>query len=302
MFSTTREKMKLTNPFFRLDGAEITTVADFYELLDGSDRIEDRIFRPDELNPRQDGQRTKINGKTFSKVSFTRTVIRDIEFRDCHFVDCLFIAATLDKCEFHQCVFKSVNTHKIQIVGTYIDPGYFKQALDKKLHQNIGVHLYQTLMNNSHDEEQPEFKERARFEFLRWKRLQESYEVAEAYREGRGLVFGKRVRIARRWIWQVFFGSGVRLRHFMATAAGFVILVTLVNYVFSSHFGIEKSDKPLMDLSEAFYFTTITVSTVGYGDFTPTTPIGRIVVAFEGIAGLFLFALLASMLFRKISP
>ncbi|MBB2780294.1 UNVERIFIED_ORG: hypothetical protein GGE55_001676 [Rhizobium esperanzae] len=291
-----------TDSFFSLTGADIATDQDFYACVDNANRLESLIYRPNMLGPRKAGQRTKINGKTFSKVSFTRTEIFDIEFRNCTFVNCLFIATTFDRCEFHQCTFTDVNTHKISIRATYIDPRSFKRALDPSKYQNIGVHLYQTLLNNSHDEEQPEFKADARFEFLRWKRLQEQYEVRQAWKESRALELGKRARVWRRWVWQVFFGSGIKLRHFLATSVGCVVFVTTLNYLCSAEFGIVKNDMPMGGLTDAFYFSTVTLATVGYGDFVPTTQLGRIVIALEGLGGLFLFALLASMLFRKISP
>jgi hypothetical protein len=292
----------MKDPFFTLDGDNIKDQAEFYSLVDGDDRIEGKIYIPDCLTPREVGKRTKINGKTFSGVSFTRTTIKQIEFRDCVFIDCLFIAVVIEDCEFHKCQFKNVNTHKIAIKGTYVDPKSFKNALNPSKYQNIGVHLYQTLLNNSHDEEQPEFKADARFEFLRWKRYQEQYEVLLAWKERRVPEIGKRVRIARRWVWQAFFGSGIKLRYFLGTAIGVVTFVTILNDVFCNEFGIQKDKVPLSGLVDAFYFSTVALTTVGFGDFVPTTQIGRVVVAFEGLAGLFLFALLASMLFRKISP
>ncbi len=43
-------------------------------------------------------------------------------------------------------------------------------------------------------------------------------------------------------------------------------------------------------LFDAFYFTMVTVATVGYGDLSPVTPLGRIVVMFTFVTGLALFA------------
>lgn len=43
-------------------------------------------------------------------------------------------------------------------------------------------------------------------------------------------------------------------------------------------------------LFDAVYFTMVTVATVGYGDLSPVTPLGRIVVMFTFVTGLALFA------------
>ncbi len=44
------------------------------------------------------------------------------------------------------------------------------------------------------------------------------------------------------------------------------------------------------NLFDAAYFTMVTVATVGYGDLSPVTPLGRIVVMFTFVSGLALFA------------
>ena len=65
---------------------------------------------------------------------------------------------------------------------------------------------------------------------------------------------------------------------------------------------LSEWDGRISEFSDALYFSTITLTTLGFGYITPTTQILRLVVAAEGLFGFFLFALLASMLFRKIAP
>lgn len=44
------------------------------------------------------------------------------------------------------------------------------------------------------------------------------------------------------------------------------------------------------NLFDAAYFTMVTVATVGYGDLSPVTPLGRVVVMFTFVSGLAIFA------------
>lgn len=57
---------------------------------------------------------------------------------------------------------------------------------------------------------------------------------------------------------------------------------------------------------DAAYFTTATITTVGYGDFTPDTEIGKIgsiVLIFSGVSvGLYVITHLGSLRERKIDP
>jgi hypothetical protein len=73
-------------------------------------------------------------------------------------------------------------------------------------------------------------------------------------------------------------------------------------YHFASTFGLIDDKQLLRSFVDAFYFTVITLTTVGYGDITPTTEIGRVAVALEAFVGFVLLATLASMIYRKILP
>jgi voltage-gated potassium channel Kch len=49
-----------------------------------------------------------------------------------------------------------------------------------------------------------------------------------------------------------------------------------------------------LSLIDGFYFSFITLSTIGYGDISPATDIGKIVAVIYGIAGLGIIAALIS--------
>lgn len=294
--------MAQNDPFFELSGdpAKIGQ-DDFYAHLDQSNHLCDTIYEPATLD-RRDKRTTRLVDKTFERVSFSKTTIRNIIFRGCIFRDCLFIGSSIERCEFHGCSFVRTNVHKVSFEKTYIDPKCFKNCLDRNKYQNIGVHLYQSLMNNSRNTQQPEFEADARFYFLRWKRYQELYEVRISWRKDKKTDIRKRARISARFFWEWLFGSGIRLRHFVATALGSVVLVSLFNFLLRERLGLSGGDEIINTFIDSFYFSTITLSTLGFGDITPTTQLGRFVIAAQAVFGFFLFAMLASMIFRKIAP
>ena len=80
-----------------------------------------------------------------------------------------------------------------------------------------------------------------------------------------------------------------------------LVAITCLNHYFSSELGLKLSGKPITSIVESFYFSTIVVTSLGFGDITPSTDWGRFVIACEAIAGFLTFAVLVSMAFRKIT-
>jgi len=288
---------KLENPI------SIDRQEKFYELLGESDDIRDIIYRPSKLSQKKFSSRRRIEHKVFTRVSFSKTTIRNIIFRDCVFTWCQFIGSRIIDCEFHNCRFIMTNTHKVSISDTYIDPKSFTKCLDQRKHQNIGIHLFHVLLKNSRDEDQKEFERFAQFMFLRWKRYEDHYKILRTPRAN-----WFRIQFANlcvRWflliLWEWLFGSGVRLTNFILTTAMATLIFSAINCYFQDEFGLLRGDLPMDNYVDSLYFTIISLTTLGYGDFVPTTLYGRLFASFQSIVGFCLFALLASMFYRRIT-
>ena len=52
------------------------------------------------------------------------------------------------------------------------------------------------------------------------------------------------------------------------------------------------------DWVDSFYFVVITLTTIGYGDFSPTTPLTKIITVYYGINGIMVLLLLYDMVRR----
>ena len=104
-------------------------------------------------------------------------------------------------------------------------------------------------------------------------------------------------KIVRRWSWETFFGCGIRLRNYISTVAIFLLLSSALNFYIRECFGLD-----INTIYDAIYYTTVSLTTLGYGDITPSKPLGKIVSSIQSVIGLVLFAILASMLFRRVVP
>lgn len=90
----------------------------------------------------------------------------------------------------------------------------------------------------------------------------------------------------------------MRLGRLTVSSTLVLLFFTLLNWCFAVPMGLQRGELTLVD---AFYFSTVVMTTLGFGDITPSAPLGRVVVSGEAITGFVLFALLTSTLYRKFT-
>jgi uncharacterized protein YjbI with pentapeptide repeats len=120
--------------------------------------VKNILYEPDAFAPER--PKNRLNRKTFTNVSFSKTELTGIEFRRCKFVDCLFIGAIFISYEFHDRHFEGCNPYKVSFENTYIDPKVFENTLEANKYSDIGVWLFQQLLANSVKCQQPEYAQR----------------------------------------------------------------------------------------------------------------------------------------------
>ena len=290
---------------------ECASQEELYRQLKTNNLLENVWYLPEVLK-KEEGRRTRIRDKTFRCCRFSQTKFEDIIFQNCTFEHCWLIGSKFQDCAFHSCSFTSTNTYKISIERTYIDPLSFGSCLNKRKHQNIGSHLFRELLRNSRDESQPEFERDAKFLFWRWKRYQHWYEIKQKLRQ---LIYGRPFNICIlgevfrgawsyfwRLFWEVVSGSGIRISRFALSATITAAVFSTINYLYRNDLGLEHTDDIAIGYWDTLYFTIISLTTLGYGDITPTTTIGQLWASFQSVIGFILFATLASMLFRRYFP
>lgn len=239
----------------------------------------------------------KVNSVTFRRVSFSKKIIKECTFSKCFFEDCLFIGTTLEGCEFHSCRFLNTNPYKIKIRETYMDPKAWERSFSMDDYSNIGVHLFQQLMENAAKARQPEHALEAELLYRQWKIGQFKFD----YKAGKI----DRWQYAKIVIVSLFygklFGFGIQAKNSMITAAVSLLAILSYNACFWDKLGIRKNDLLVEGAFDTVvYFTTVTLSTLGYGDLVPTTPWGRWSVVIEVVLGLLLTAMLINAIVKRV--
>tara|TARA_R110000823_G_scaffold198080_5_gene329189 strand:- start:4730 stop:5584 length:855 start_codon:yes stop_codon:yes gene_type:complete len=260
---------------FRIEGEEVSDQADFLS-RESDNTWSGILYMPDTFTP-TGSTPIVLKAKTFDQVSFKDTKIQNIRFISCTFCKCLFIGATFDKCEFIDCTFKSTNTSKLRIQQCLISPDNFSDNFDLVADTNIAIDLYHSLYKNAVEEHQPEHAVESLYQMM-----EAEFKHLDSQR--------KRKRITRtKYLWQktgkgiyrFISGYGLRFRRVMRFALLILVGFTAVNYVFREHI----FENGIVTIVDALYFTSVTITTLGYGDITPTTQIGKLLVVAQAISG-----------------
>lgn len=267
-----RDFFKLVEPY-----GEVGSQADMMKIIKENDEIENILYRPDTIGDVSNVKRIQFRNKIFKNVSFAWTKIENCDFRNCRFDRCLLNRTQIIDCEFHDCQFIDTNTNKIRVDGTYLEPRSFDECLDPDLDQNIGTHLYQKLMNNSADEMQPRFYRYAVYQFNRWSYLQSWYEFKNYSRKKQRSKFAYLADWFLRKTWSGV-GAGVFLDRFFCCSGLLVLLYSTVKFSLRDWMGLHD----IQSFWDSLYFTIITLTTIGFGDITPSALPGRAVVAIQG--------------------
>jgi hypothetical protein len=276
--------------------------ASLMRLLETEREVFERAFVPTSTLQSPDGEDTvQIKDKTFKRMRFYETRFMRIVFTRCRFDECLFLGAHFQDCEFHSCTFVRCNTHKFRLSRTYIDPrSFLADIFDKNRYANVGVDLFHTLLKNSADESQPEFRDVAEYHFRLWQRYNRTSRWKSSSRGARWLDFS----FYGFWLWNVLFqklfGYGVRVRNILFWTPLFFAAVWLYNHANWGRFGIDPQKLPDVPLhAKSAFFTVGNLSTFGTAELIPTTQFGLAATSCQIVLGITWIALSTAMIVKR---
>ena len=115
--------------------------------------------------------------------------------------------------------------------------------------------------------------------------------------------FNGYLHISMNFLYQWILGYGIKLRHFVVSAFLIFLFFWVLNTSLWYNFGLQALCDPcgVMPWADSFYYTTISLSNLGYGEIVPTTFVGRMWASAQAIIGAIMFAIMASVIFKKFS-
>ena len=299
--SETQSEATYNEGFLVLPGVtdKIEHEQDLIALLSDGVKIDRKLYIPSGLKSRYSPWRHVVDGVHFEEVSFSKTEVQGFEFDKCTFERCLFIGTIFNDCRFASCRFIDCNPFRVQFVGCFADPAQFDQCLPRRGSANLGVHLFQQLLLNSRQQAQPDFSDEAQFWFRRWQHRQLGAELRANFFTRKS--WGRVPQYVLACVFDAVAGSGMRLGSLLLSSAIFLACMTTVNWMLAPSLGLQEDTRVIDNFPDAFYFTTVVMTTLGFGDMTPHSQLGRLLVSFEAICGFVLFAFLTSTLYRRLS-
>jgi len=254
-------------------------------------KFSDILFYPECFNENPDKTITLKDG-IITKVSFKDTEFKNVRFLDFEFNQCIFLSSKFINCEFINCSFVETNTNKSKFSGTLIDPKDFSKNFDLKNDTNIAADLYHSLYKNLSNERQPD---RAIDSLYMMYRAENAHLSSQLKRNKITKMF-----FIKKKAWHLFncltSGYGLKLYRVLITLSTFVGLSSFINYIYRDDFFAPGDVSTPID---AFYFTLVTLTTLGYGDISPCTQLGRLIVSFETAIGIVVISLFLSSIGSK---
>jgi hypothetical protein len=86
---------------------------------------------------------------------------------------------------------------------------------------------------------------------------------------------------------------------FLILGASWTLLYIPVEFYWPGSFAGLDTTSPGATIDDLFYFSHVTLTTLGYGDITPVSPLARSLAILEAVAGVLFTAVLIAMLLGK---
>ncbi len=265
---------------------------DFLEMEENNTYV-DLLFYPDEFNKNPEKVLPQKK-KTYRNVSFKDTTFNKVSFVDCTFDGCLLLSTQFNSCEFIDCKFIDTNTNKSIFINTLIDPAYFKGNFDLKNDANIAANLYHALYKNLSNERQPDRAKESLYLMHRSENANLNYKLKE-----------KKIRIDQFLLKKsghlfdnLTSGYGLKLYRVFLTFSFMVLIFSGINYYFREDL---FDHGQICSVIDSIYFTLVTLTTLGYGDISPSTQAGKLLIAGEATVGIVVISLFLTSISSRVT-
>jgi len=241
-----------------------------------------------------------------SKSFIIESDLNEASFKGTSFVEC-----TLNNIKFNNNLFDDVSFDSSVLINiewgnSRVKKEYFLNLKPKDLKKDYKdyISLSETYLSIKN-----QFNKNGRYNDMSWAYLKEKESLRLEYKQNitykEIFSFFSRAKNLFKFIWEYFlfflFGYGEKPWHILGWSFLTIIIFGFL-YKIPGTIGtnLVNIDTPITHW-QSFYFSTITFTTVGFGDFYPMENIPRILVMIEAATGLFFYSLFVLTFGRRIA-
>lgn len=281
--------------FFKLNGKfeKFTAEKDLDSHFKTSSQLENVLYEPSKWPTPP----YKVNGKKFLNVSLSKTSFSKVSFQNCHFEDCLLIGCNFQEVEFHRCTFKNCNFYKSEFYKCYLDPSVITfHKHYKKNYANVGVGLFQQLLDNSADQHQADHSMLADIAFRQWQRAQLRHDLAV----GKITCLGYLLLFVRNFSFDWIAGYGYRPARFFGWTILLFLMISLINFwLLADSLTVNESGASGAGLVDAIYYTFSVLTVLGFSTVVPVSSTAKLVTVIQALAAIGWLGIFTSVLVKR---
>jgi len=246
-----------------------------------------------------------------SNIHFEGATLKHCNFQDGKIYDCHFDDSDLSHGDFNgsdlnNCVFRGTNITGINLRGAKLINCDFTDSNIKDIGLDSTIVDEKTTFGKTLKSEK---EQNFHFASIEYKQIKEMYKnsslhtIADHYHY-KEMVAKRKITSVKnplRWL-NYLFGDilckyGTSYLHVMLWS---MLLIVICAITYTAHEGIIYQNTPIIpSFADSFYFSMVTFTTVGYGDYHPVGDM-RFLAAFEGFLGAALMALFTVIVARNI--
>lgn len=232
-----------------------------------------------------------LNGASFKRTSFVECTLNNIKFNNNLFDNVSFNSSVLINIEWG---------------NSRIKKEYFLNLKPKDLKKDYKdyISLSETYLSIKN-----QFNKNGRYIDMSWAYLKEKESLRLEYKQNiiykEIFNFFGRTKNFFKFIWEYFlfilFGYGEKPWHILGWSIFTIIVFGIVYRIIPAIGSGLKDIETTINFWRSLYFSAITFTTVGFGDFHPINDLSRILVVIEAALGLFCYSLFIFTFGRRIA-
>lgn len=247
--------------------------------------------------------RIGIQSGEFRGCTFHQCIFDDCYFRKAKFYNVDFTGSFFKDCNLERASFESTRFRYVRFLRCHLNYTEILQSLPGE--SRIAIHLIRSLRQNAIQMGEKHIADKLLAKQIEFEKIEfkNGFWAASSYYKERYDLLSRLISglkflslIISGWIW----GHGLKIKNLLVCGISVIGIFAFIIFKFGSYAINGNSGTPInLTLAQSLYLSTITFTTLGYGDFTPTSIGAYFICGIESFLGIVFLGFLAATVYRK---